>query len=81
MSDAADKAIIGHVARMLAASAGTCKQCGCHGDACSLREGDKCVWVDKYRTLCSNPACLVAAGKAKRKRNFSRTRSTKGRAA
>lgn len=62
MSD--DAAILGSLVDILY---GTCRSCGCHGDSCSLREGDRCVWIDANRTLCSNPACVIAADRAKKK--------------
>jgi len=77
VSDERDRAIIGSVARALAASAGTCKHCGCHGDSCSLREGERCAWIDKYRNVCSNTPCVLADIRSKRKYR----RKSRGRAA
>jgi hypothetical protein len=54
-----DAAIIGGLVRWLS---GTCRVCGCHGDSCALREGggERCVWVDKLKTLCNSEACIAA---------------------
>ena len=87
MSD--DKAILGSLMQRLR---GTCRICGCHGDSCTLPEGggERCVFVDAIATLCSNPKCLVEAGRAKRKhkwavedmvREAKRARRKRGRAA
>lgn len=79
VSDEADKAFVGMVARALAADAGTCKYCGCHGDSCGLSDGDRCAWANVTRTVCTGKACLIRWGQ-ERQRRFGRRR-TKGRAA
>jgi hypothetical protein len=53
-----DKAIL---AAAILPSCGECRICRCHGDHCSLEAGEKCCWVDQFRTLCSNPRCVMAA--------------------
>lgn len=58
--DAAPKA----ATKPAAVVAGTCRHCGCtDGAPCISKGGETCAWVDKTRTLCSNPACLKKAGK------------------
>ena len=39
---------------------GTCRYCGCQGEACTLPNGDKCGWVDESRTVCNAPGCQRA---------------------
>jgi hypothetical protein len=41
-------------------SYGTCRYCRCHGEACTLPNGDKCAWVNADCTLCSAPGCQRA---------------------
>ena len=45
------------------ARSGVCQICGCTEDqACALEVDGEifgCWWVDKARTLCSNPDCLA----------------------
>lgn len=53
-----DAAILG---RALAQLIGTCRICSCKGDSCRLPDGDRCAFVDSFATLCSNPACIMAA--------------------
>ena len=53
-----DSAILG---RALRAVSGVCRVCGCHGDSCSVGGGEKWVWMDELKTLCSNPRCLQVA--------------------
>jgi hypothetical protein len=60
MNDAAN------LARILAPLMGTCRICGCHGDACSLETGDRCCWVNALRTLCSKPSCVIAADRQRK---------------
>lgn len=36
---------------------GTCRYCGCHGDSCATPDGDKCVWLNHTRTVCTAYAC------------------------
>lgn len=55
----------------------TCRVCGCHGDSCSLFTGERCVWVDRLRTLCSNPDCIAAVERLKKSRSIS-SRGTSG---
>ena len=65
MSDEQDKAIIARVARELEEAGGTCRFCGCHGDTCSLPEGGRCVWADRFRMTGSAPACQGSGGQGK----------------
>ena len=39
---------------------GTCRYCGCTGEACTLADGEKCVWYDGERTCCNAPGCVRA---------------------
>jgi hypothetical protein len=40
---------------------GTCRHCGCReADPCRLASGDTCGWIDKTRSVCSNPGCVKA---------------------
>lgn len=39
---------------------GTCRHCGCHGDQCMGRDGERCVWTDPARTVCSGDGCQLA---------------------
>lgn len=41
--------------------AGVCQYCSCHGEACTLANGEKCVWYDAGRTVCNAPGCVRAA--------------------
>jgi len=61
-----DAAILG---RFLREISGTCRECGCHGDTCSVRTGggDRCFWMDDLRTLCSNDSCVIAAARKQKK--------------
>lgn len=59
-----DQAIIGSLVNALG---GTCLQCGCNGDSCRLEAGEKCCWIDPFRSLCSNPKCVIAAGNTRRR--------------
>jgi len=67
--------------RVLRQVTGECRVCGCHGDSCSLPEGERCVWVDKMRSLCSSPPCLVAACKQRRSHKFAVERAQRDSAA
>jgi hypothetical protein len=70
-----DSAILGRVVRQLL---GKCRVCGCEGDSCSVGGGDKCVWMNNTRTLCSNPRCIqVAAIRDKRDKREARQRRVK----
>ena len=53
----------------------TCRVCGCHGDSCSLFTGERCVWVDRLRTLCSNPDCIAAVERLKKKQKHQQQRN------
>lgn len=49
---------------------GTCRYCNCtESNACKLEDGEPCCWVDRTRTVCSNPACVKAEGDRIRKVN------------
>ena len=43
---------------------GACRFCRCHGpegdDPCKVPGGDTCGWLDKTRTVCTGPRCIVA---------------------
>jgi hypothetical protein len=39
---------------------GTCRHCGCHGEACTLPDGEKCSWTDRSCTFCNAPGCQRA---------------------
>lgn len=39
---------------------GVCRHCGCHGESCTLPDGDKCVWADSSRTVCNGASCVIA---------------------
>lgn len=39
---------------------GTCRYCGCHGDSCTLPNGEKCCWSDAGCTVCNAPGCMRA---------------------
>jgi hypothetical protein len=43
-----------------AAAHGTCRYCGCHGESCSLPNGDKCSWGNGDCTVCNAPGCMRA---------------------
>lgn len=77
-----DAAMLGALVRSLG---GECRICGCSGDSCSLRTGDKCSWMGDTKTLCSNPRCITAAAiRAKRdaaEAKRRRVKRVKGRAA
>lgn len=45
---------------------GTCRYCGCHGETCTLPDGEKCAWSDPERTVCTAPGCLRAEAARKR---------------
>lgn len=38
---------------------GACRYCGCHGESCSLPNGDKCVLSDESG-VCNAPGCMRA---------------------
>lgn len=38
---------------------GMCRHCGCHGDSCSLPDGDRCS-IGERDTVCSAPGCQRA---------------------
>jgi hypothetical protein len=80
-----DKALLERIVLAAKEASGECRVCHCAGDSCALPEGDKCVWINPSRTLCSNPGCVIAASKAERKRvrrlGGSSKRTWKGRAA
>jgi hypothetical protein len=44
---------------MSTAVPGTCRHCGCHGESCTLPNGDKCGWTGDC-TVCNRPGCLRA---------------------
>ena len=49
---------------------GVCRICGCTESTPCIISGESCWWVDKTKTLCSNPKCTFAApaeGKLKSK--------------
>jgi hypothetical protein len=77
-----DRAILGGILRSLG---GVCRICECTGDSCRLREGgdERCVWVDRFRTLCSNPDCIREAARRKKRHKLDarRKRWQRGRAA
>ena len=46
---------------------GICRFCGCHGNSCLDRTGDRCDWTDPTRTCCTSEPCrarLAAAAAA-----------------
>lgn len=82
MSRERDAAILGATLRAIT---GKCQVCGCEGDTCSVGGGERCVWMDKLKTLCSNPRCIQVAEirtkKFKREHRVRRVRLVKGRVA
>lgn len=54
-----DRAILGRLLRELEAGSCTCRFCGCHGESCRLDDGDKCCWIDRFRTVCSSKPCTI----------------------
>lgn len=42
---------------------GTCQYCGCTDErACSTPPcGEPCSWINKERTICSSPHCVISA--------------------
>lgn len=76
-----DRIFIGRILALLDEFSGTCRYCGCHGESCSTATGDKCCWQDALRTLCTNPACLRAAARERRRRQPRRQYGKRGRAA
>jgi len=54
---------------------GTCRYCGCQGDSCTLPEGEKCVWVNEERTLCSAPGCQRAESTRLRSQSYDRVKA------
>lgn len=76
-----DAAILG---RAIRAVTDRCRVCGCEGDSCNVGGGEKCVWMDSLKTLCSNPRCLQVAAIQEKKFNREkrrRVRLVKGRVA
>jgi hypothetical protein len=55
------------LARAILAMVGVCRICGCCGDSCRMFDGDRCVWMDEFKTLCSNPDCIMAAVRERKK--------------
>lgn len=51
---------------------GQCRFCHCtESNACSTPPcGEPCAWVDRNRTVCSNPSCLRAWGELKRRLEY-----------
>ena len=47
------------------ASAGVCRFCGCHGDFCVDRTGERCQLTGPSRNVCSAEACLAKANPKK----------------
>jgi hypothetical protein len=47
----------------------TCRFCGCHGEHCSVPEGQHgyrtCFWLDKGRTVCAAASCALKWEKEK----------------
>jgi len=44
-----------------AVTAGVCRHCRCtEANACLLRDGDTCCWINRERNVCSSPACILA---------------------
>ncbi|MEO6982138.1 MAG: hypothetical protein ABI072_03375 [Edaphobacter sp.] len=68
------------LAQTLLQLSGRCRVCGCGGDECSLRAGEKCCWIDDLRTLCSNPRCIMTA-EIQRKRDRRMKEQREARAA
>lgn len=76
-----DAAILG---RALRAVTDECRVCHCKGDHCNVGQGEKCVWMDSLKTLCSNPRCIQVAEIRAKKFNRERRRGVrlvKGRVA
>jgi len=75
-----DMAILG---RAIRAVTGECRVCHCEGDSCNVGLGEKCMWIDELKTLCSNPRCIQAAEirSKKLKREKRQMRFAKGRVA
>jgi hypothetical protein len=76
-----DAAILG---RAIRAITDKCHVCGCEGDTCSVGQGEKCVWMDRMKTLCSNPRCIQVSEIQAKKFNRERRRGVrlvKGRVA
>jgi hypothetical protein len=46
-------------ANYFALAFGVCRFCGCHGDACLDRCGDRCGWTDSTHTCCTGESCRV----------------------
>ena len=41
--------------------AGVCRYCSCtEENACMLAHGEPCGWIDKSRTVCNSPRCIIA---------------------
>lgn len=38
----------------------TCRYCRCHGETCTLPDGEKCAWSNADCTVCNAPGCLRA---------------------
>jgi len=53
-----DAAILG---RAIRAVTGRCRVCGCEGDTCNVGQGERCVWMDELKTLCSSQRCIQVA--------------------
>lgn len=53
-----DAAILG---RAIRAVTGKCRVCGCGGDTCNVGQGEKCMWMDELKTLCSAQRCIQVA--------------------
>ena len=49
---------------------GTCRYCRCHGDSCPLANGERCVWSDRDRTVCSAAPCMRAEATRLRAANY-----------
>ena len=78
MSDASDARIIARIAKQFREEReGHCQVCGCTGESCSMPAGEKCWWMNRTRTLCSNPQCVMAAHKSKRREKFAARRKVR----
>lgn len=60
---------------MTTPSYGTCRFCGCHGETCTLPNGDECAWADESCTVCSAPGCQRAEATRLRAVSYERVKA------
>jgi hypothetical protein len=57
----------GEERRVVAIAPGVCRHCGCSdSNTCRLVDSESCCWMDRKRTVCSNPSCVKAEASRRR---------------